>query len=81
MQLPIVPATSLGIAVTPGKPTWPTPQLAVGEAFVIPMDGGIDPEGRTIEHVRVLVSRQAHRLGRRFSCRKTDDGLAVVRTA
>ena len=60
---------------------WPTDRLAVGEAFIVPLVNGVDPDGRPESYLRVLADKQGNRLGRKFSCSKTDAGLVVARIA
>lgn len=63
------------------KLDWPTDRLAVGEAFIVPMSNGADMDGRSEAYLRVLADKIARRLGRKFSCNKLDDGLAISRVA
>jgi hypothetical protein len=63
------------------KIQWPADRLEVGEAFIIPMDDGRDPQGRSEAYLRVLADKLGKRLNRKFSCRKLDAGLAVSRIA
>lgn len=60
---------------------WPADRLAVGEAFIVPMNNGADPDGRPEAYLRVLADKLGRRLGRKFSCNKLDDGLAISRIA
>ncbi|MEN9860155.1 MAG: hypothetical protein RLZZ515_637 [Cyanobacteriota bacterium] len=70
-------------AVTPRrrKLDWPIDQLDVGQAFIVPMVDGTDPEGRPESYMRVIVSKQGARLKRTFACNKVQDGLAISRIA
>jgi hypothetical protein len=62
--------------------SWPVAALAVGEAFIIPLLDGTDPDGRPEAYLRVLADKAGKRLGRKFSCNKVDgEGLAVSRIA
>lgn len=63
------------------KLDWPIDQLEVGQAFVVPLVRGRDPDGRSVEHLRVVANRSGDRLNRRFTCSKTDAGLVVARVA
>lgn len=63
------------------KLDWPIDQLLVGQAFIVPLADGRDPDGRPEAYLRVLADKAGKRLGRKFSCRKLDGGLAVTRTA
>lgn len=63
------------------KLEWPADRLAVGEAFIVPLFDGTDPDGRSEAYLRVLADKLGRRLGRKFSCNKLDDGLAVSRIA
>ena len=60
---------------------WPIDRIAVGEAFIVPLLDGADPDGRPEAHLRVLANKAGNRLRRKFSCRKTGDGLAISRIA
>lgn len=60
---------------------WPVDQLEVGQCFLIPMSAGLDEHGRHEDTIRALVAKFNKRLSRRFSCRKCQAGLMVVRTA
>jgi len=60
---------------------WPADRLSVGEAFIVPIANGVDPDGRPEAYVRVIVDKLGRRLGRKFTCNKIDDGLAVSRIA
>jgi hypothetical protein len=60
---------------------WPMQQLEVGHCFLIPMRDGLDKHGRREDIIRALVAKFTKRLDRRFSCRKCEAGLMVVRTA
>jgi hypothetical protein len=53
----------------------------VGEAFIVPLDDGVAPDGRSEAYLRVLVNKAGNRLRRKFSCRKIDNGLAISRVA
>ena len=55
--------------------------MEVGDAFVIPMVNGFDPDGRPEANLRVYANKHGQRLGRKFSCRKVEGGLAIIRTA
>lgn len=63
------------------KLDWPAGRLEVGEAFIVPIENGRDPEGRTIGHLRVAAVHLGDRLGWRFSCSRVDGGLAISRVA
>ena len=56
-------------------------RLAINEAFIIPMDDNTDKDGRPEAYLRVIADKFGHRLGRKFSCRKIDGGLAISRIA
>lgn len=59
---------------------WPLEQLQVGQAFVIPMDGDADLDGRPAQYVRFLVSAAGKRLNRSLSVNKLPSGdFAVTR--
>lgn len=60
---------------------WPIDRLSVGEAFVVPVANGHDPDGRPEKHLRALALKAAQRLGRKFSCNKVQEGLAISRIA
>jgi hypothetical protein len=60
---------------------WPTKHLAVGEAFVVALTDGVDADGRSEAYLRVIADKHGRRYGMKFSCRKTTDGLAVIRIA
>jgi len=60
---------------------WPTKQMAMGEAFMIPLVDGADADGQPESYLRVLADKHGKRYGMKFSCRKSIDGLAVIRTA
>lgn len=60
---------------------WPADRLAVGEAFIVPIRNGADFDGRSEAYLRVLADKIGRRLGRKFSCNKVDDGLAISRVA
>ena len=55
--------------------------MEVGEAFVVPLANGKDPDGRPEAYLRVIADKHGRRYGMKFSCRKTPDGLAVHRIA
>jgi hypothetical protein len=63
------------------KLNWPLEHLDIGQAFVVPISKGRDPDGRSVSHLRVFVTRAAERLGRQFSCSLIDNGLAISRIA
>jgi len=63
------------------KLDWPIDRIEVGEAFIVPLRDGADPDGRSEAHLRVLANKAGNRLRRKFSCRKTGDGLAISRIA
>jgi hypothetical protein len=64
------------------KLAWPVDALAIGEAFIVPLRDGCDPDGRPEAYVRVLADKAARRLGRKFACNKVDgEGLAISRIA
>lgn len=63
------------------KLDWPADRLNVGEAFIVPMIDGSDLDGRSEAYLRVLADKIGKRLGRKFSCNKLDDGLAISRIA
>jgi hypothetical protein len=63
------------------KLQWPIDRIAVGEAFIVPITDGADPDGRPELYLRVLADKAGKRYGRKFSCRKTDDGMAISRIA
>ena len=60
---------------------WPADHLAIGQAFVIYLVDGCDSDGRSEAYLRVLAGKLGRRLGRKFSCNKIDDGLAISRIA
>jgi len=60
---------------------WPTDQLAVGDAFIVPLHNGADADGRSEAYLRVIADKIGRRSGRKFRCNKVDDGLAVSRIA
>jgi hypothetical protein len=53
--------------------------LQPGEAFLIPLTEGRDPQGRREDNLRVMVSKAKARLARNFTCRKVQEGLMVIR--
>ena len=62
--------------------SWPIADLAVSEAFVIPMQNDRDLGGRPSQQIRVMASTAGKRLGRTFSVTKLKSGdLAVTRIA
>lgn len=63
------------------KLDWPADRLDVGQAFIVPMVDGFDLDGRSEAYLRVLADKIGKRLGRKFSCNKLDDGLAISRIA
>lgn len=63
------------------KLKWPITDLAIGQAFIVPMQDGFDLDGRSDAYVRVLVWKAGQRLRRKFSCNKTAEGLAITRIA
>jgi len=63
------------------KLEWPIASISVGEAFIVPLTDGADPDGRSEAYLRVLADKAGKRHGRKFSCRKTGDGLAISRIA
>lgn len=64
------------------KHNWPLRNLSVGEAFVIEIAEGVDVDHRPESYIRTLIHKAGQRMGKTFSCRKTEDGdLAVIRTA
>ena len=63
------------------KLSWPVNALAVGEAFIVPLLDGTDPDGRPEAYLRVLADKAGQRLGRKFACNKINDGLAISRVA
>ena len=73
-------ALATAVRVSP-RLNWPTDQMEVGDAFVIPMVNGFDPDGRPEANLRVYANKHGQRLGRKFSCRKVEGGLAIIRTA
>lgn len=60
---------------------WPADRLAIGEAFIVPLFDGTDIDGRSEAYIRVLADKIGKRLGRKFSCNKVDEGMAISRTA
>lgn len=60
---------------------WPIDLLNVGEAFVVPLANGRDLDGRPEKHLRALALKTGQRLGRRFSCNKVQEGMAISRIA
>jgi len=60
---------------------WPIDRLSVGEAFVVPLANGHDPDGRPEKHLRALALKAGQRLGRKFSCNKVQKGMAISRIA
>lgn len=78
----IIPAAAVArMSTRYPKLDWPADRLAVGEAFIIPMAEGTDVDGRPEAYLRVLADKLGKRLGRKFSCNKVDDGLAISRIA
>jgi hypothetical protein len=62
------------------KPLWPVDTLQIGQAFLIPMENGVDADGRNEAYVRLCVSKAGTRLGHSFSVRQTaDKSLTVFR--
>ena len=79
---PVIPSSRVAVKRRRlPKLQWPLELLAPGQAFIVPISGGRDPEGRSVAHLRVAVTRAAERLDRRFTCAVVDGGLAVTRTA
>jgi hypothetical protein len=79
---PVMPASAVpGLSGRYPKLTWPIDRIAVGEAFIVPLDDGVAPDGRSEAYLRVLVNKAGNRLRRKFSCRKIDNGLAISRVA
>ena len=79
---PIYKASELVEGVTRfPKLNWPTDLIAVGEAFLVPLIDGVDPDGRSEAYLRVLADKHGKRLGRKFSCNKISAGLAISRIA
>lgn len=77
---PVIPADAVLHATRRfPKLNWPVQSLAVGEAFIVPLTRGADPDGRSEAYLRVLANKAGTRLGRKFSCRKVDNGLAIAR--
>ncbi len=60
---------------------WPIADLDVGQSFVIPTANGRDHTGRREDAIRVSVVKKGQVLNRRFSCRKVENGLMIVRLA
>ena len=60
---------------------WPTKHMSIGEAFMVPLRDGADAEGRPEAYLRVLADKHGKRYGMKFSCRKSEGGLAVIRIA
>ena len=60
---------------------WPADRLALGEAFIVPMTNGVDSDGRSEAYLRVIADKLGRRLGRKFTCNKIDEGLAISRIA
>jgi hypothetical protein len=83
VNFPVVSAAALSKVSGKYPPHhWPLDQLQPEQAFVIPMEQGRDPDGRTHQYVRVLVHKAGERLSRKFSVNKLKDGsLAVTRIA
>lgn len=63
------------------KINWPVERLAIGEAFIVPLTNGVDPDGRPESYLRVIADKVARRLGKKLACNKVDDGLAISRVA
>lgn len=79
---PVIPSTRVAAKRRRfPKLQWPLEHLAPGQAFIVPITKGRDPEGRSVAHLRVAVTRAAERLDRTFTCSIVDGGLAVTRTA
>jgi hypothetical protein len=79
MSYQVIRPDQLSFARYP-KHNWPLAQLAINEAFVIPMAEGVDIDGRSEAYIRTLIHKASQRIGRKLSCRKTEDGdLAIIR--
>jgi hypothetical protein len=48
---------------------------------VVALTDGVDADGRSEAYLRVIADKHGRRYGMKFSCRKTSDGLAVIRIA
>lgn len=83
MPFDVVPASALRPTRASYPPHgWPLAELHPGQAFVIPMNGDRDADGRPSQYVRLTVHQTGKRLDRRFSVNKLKSGdLAVTRTA
>lgn len=66
---------------------WPLADLEIGQTFIVPIteqDGTLKTGcGRSVPHIRVLVSKASKALGRRFSCNlnRAGNNLEVSRSA
>lgn len=60
---------------------WPIDRLSVGQAFIVPVANGRDADGRPEKHLRALALKAGQRLGRKFSCNKVQEGMAISRIA
>ncbi len=79
---PIIPADRVDVARQRfPKLAWPLDRLGVGQAFIVPIDNGRDPDGRPVAYLRVAVNRAANKLSRQFTCAAIDGGLAISRIA
>jgi hypothetical protein len=79
---PVIPAAAVDrMTIRYPKLNWPIESIEVGEAFIIPLTDGADPDGRSEAHLRVMATKAGTRLRQKFSCRKTGDGLAISRIA
>ena len=79
---PVIPAASVDrMTIRYPKLKWPIETIQVGEAFIVPLIDGADPDGRSEAHLRVMANKAGTRLRQKFSCRKTGDGLAITRIA
>lgn len=82
LTYPILSADqTVSLRPTRQRLTWPIDQLEIGQSFLIGMTHGRDDMGHHEDSVRALVIKFNKRLNRRFSCRKVDGGLLVIRTA
>ena len=63
------------------KLKWPIETIQVGEAFIVPLIDGADPDGRSEAHLRLMAHKAGALLRQKFSCHKTGDGLAISRIA
>jgi hypothetical protein len=83
MSFPVVSSSAIS---KPRKrypaPSWPIAELAISDAFVIPMKNRHDQDGRSEQYVRLVAWKIAERLGYQVSVNKLDNGdLAVTRVA